>query len=362
MTRLPILNASEKRVTPKSPPVWTGFGLNGSADAARFDLTRRYVEKYQKGLKLTDPNAFAFLRQPLRDLLIKDSSSLVQLDKDQIKIGEDLLIGFVHDYESAVSIRNVDLTKHVEDGAIITFMSGAGLVLGFQKNAGWRLVSSFPFMTKVALPIVDIKKSKETSVDLMDKCYNIYSESFVKSLNRFNKWRDGYASNYFARVVSASIGKNAQPKVAEFQIEKLLTSELLGHLTSARVCDDLEIPLIPFQDTDALAKRYSTKFSESMLTQDVIEIPSIDLEFEIMLADITKDKVPSRQKGIITIKRTVLISFRVFDRFGSGPEGRKKILQMFARSSEDEDKISFNEPGDDTPERDFVFFEQILGH
>jgi hypothetical protein len=239
-------------------------------------------------------------------------------------------------------------------------MSGAGLVLGYQKNVGWRVVSSFPFITRIELHIPDVNKFRESSVDGLNFCYNVYSEAFVNFLNRFNKWRDGYASNYFSRVVSSTIGKKAQPKLVEFHIEKLLTAELLGYETSAEICDGFEIPLIPFQESDALAKRYATNFSESILTQDVVELPAIDLEFEVNLVEINKEKIPSRQKGIITIKRQILISFRAFDRIGPGPEGRKKILQTFALSPIHEDAISFLEPGDDTPERDFVFFERLI--
>ena len=31
--------------SPKEPPVWTSFGLNGGPDEQRFDLTRKFVNK-----------------------------------------------------------------------------------------------------------------------------------------------------------------------------------------------------------------------------------------------------------------------------------------------------------------------------
>lgn len=356
----PLARAEEKRYVPKAPPAWTGFGLNGSAGAARFDLTRRYVEKYQQGLPLTDPKAFAFLRQPLRDLLAKQSPPLVRLDNDAIKPGEDLLVGMVHDYEASVAIRRVEFNKPVQDGNMVTFMAGAGMVLGYQKSAGWRVVSAFPFMTRVELPIADVTKLRDVAVDSLEKIYNVHAQAFVHFLGRFSKWREGYAPNYFARVVSATIGKKAQPKLAEHGIEKLLTAELLGFEASSVICDGFDIPLIPFQENDALAKRYATKFSESMAVQDALELPEIDLEFEVNLVDLTKEKIPSRQKGIITIKRQIALSFRAFDRVGKGPDGRNKILQSFAVSPIHEDVFGYAESGDDTPDRDLIFFERLI--
>lgn len=360
MSLFRIADAREStRLVPRSAPVWAGFGLNGSAGAARFDLTRRYVQKYHAGKELKDPGAFSFLRKQLGDLLKTHASSLVRVDQESVQVGEELLLGFVHDYEAVVAVRNQDNRVNVnKDGILFTFMSGSGLVLGYQKNVGWRVVCSFPFVARVELPIADVSKFQESSVDLLGKSYEFYCQSFVKALSRFNRWRDGFSSNYFARVVSATIGKKAQPKLAGLKIENLLTPELLGHETSAIVCDGLEIPLIPYKESDALAKRYAAKFSESLLTQDVVELPLIDLEFEVSLIDIEKTVVPSRQLGIIMIRRSVTMSFRVFELAETGTS-RKKILQTFAQFNEPlEDSIK--EAADDTPERDFLFFERQI--
>ena len=347
------------RLVPKSAPVWAGFGLNGSASAARFDFTRRFVQKYQAGMELKDPGAFGFLRQQLIDLLTTSASSLVRVNKESVQVGDELILGFVHDYEAIVAVRNQDNRSNInKDGILFTFMSGAGLVLGYQKNVGWRVVCSFPFTARVELPISDVSRYQEISVDLLGKSYQFYCQSFVKTLSRFSRWRDGFSSNYFARVVSATIGKKAQPKLAGLKIENLLTPELLGHETSAIICDGLDIPLIPFQESDALAKRYAAKFSESHLTQDVVELPPIDLEFEIALIDIEKKVVPSRQIGIIMIRRSVIMSFRVFEPAETG-SSRNKILQTFAQFNEPHED-SIKEAEDDTPDRDFLFFERLI--
>ena len=96
------------------------------------------------------------------------------------------------------------------------------------------------------------------------------------------------------------------------------------------------------------------------MTQDTITLPDIDLEFEINLVDITKEKIQSRQKGVTFIRRQVIISFRAFERFDKGPDGRKKLLQTFAAAPVDEDVIGFDSVFDDTPQRDFVFFGRLI--
>jgi len=47
-----------QRSRPKSPPVWTGFGLNGGAAQARYDLTREFVSQTRK-LSLSDSKVSA---------------------------------------------------------------------------------------------------------------------------------------------------------------------------------------------------------------------------------------------------------------------------------------------------------------
>jgi hypothetical protein len=354
-----LLHAEEKRLLPKSPPVWTGFGLNGSAGQARFDLTRRYVAKHHNGMELKNPKAFAFLRQPLHDLLAKQNPPLVQF-KDAVNLGEDFLLGMAHDYEAAVAVRRVDLQKPVTDGILFTFMAGVGMVLNFEKNVGWRVISSFSFVTRDESVIPDVTQLKEAAVDHLGVAYLSHAQAFTTFLGRFNKWNAGFRSNFFAKVTRAAVGKIAQPKLLEYKLENLLTPEFIGFEVSAAVCDGLNIPLLPFQENDALAKRYATKFSESLMTQDAIAIPETDLEFEVTLVDVIKEKVPSRQRGVITLKRQVVISFRAFERTGKAPDARTKIFQTLAAAPMDDDVISYGAPEDDTPERDFIFFDRLL--
>lgn len=92
-----------QKVKPKNPPVWTGFGLNGGAAQARYDLSRAFVRQQYK-VDLADSEAFQFMIRPLHRLLADQHAGTVQF-KNSVEFGEDLLLGFVHDYETTVGAR-----------------------------------------------------------------------------------------------------------------------------------------------------------------------------------------------------------------------------------------------------------------
>ena len=98
-----------QRSRPKSPPVWTGFGLNGGAAQARYDLTREFVSQTRK-LSLSDSKAFTAESKLTASLLSQQKPPLVQF-KDSIEFGEDMLVGFAHDYEITVGARVEKMEK-----------------------------------------------------------------------------------------------------------------------------------------------------------------------------------------------------------------------------------------------------------
>jgi hypothetical protein len=151
------------------------------------------------------------------------------------------------------------------------------------------------------------------------------------------------------------VTEGALAQLQEYKLDQKFNADFLGFQASAAICDGLDIPLLPFKETDALANRYATKFSESLITQDKIAIPNADLEFEVVLIKASKEKVPSRQQGIIYLKRRIIIGVRIFDR--GLPADQQKILQVVAGAPEDSDIIRYDQPDDDNPDRDFVFFK-----
>jgi hypothetical protein len=341
------------KLRPATPPVWTGFGLNGSADQVRYDLSREFVQKkYNK--KLNEVAAFAFLREPLKNLLMSQQQGRVQF-KNSIEFGENTLLGFAHDYEAAVGAR---VEKDGENAnTLFIFMSGVGLILSFDKSTGWRVLSSFPFMLRMERPGGDLKDVRGKAIGYMGEAYTAYGNAFSYFLGRFNKWDQGFSSNYFARLTKSTIHKDVKDKLASYRIQNVLTEQLVGFSTSSALCDNLDIPLLPFQENDALAKRYAVKFADDLSAQQEISIPDADLKFEVVLRDVDKQVTASSQKGVNIVKRTVVMRVIVFDEYSSLPD--KKILNVLAAST-GEDRMPLNTTEDDTPERDLVFFDRLM--
>jgi len=356
LLNFPSLGISQgigQRNRPKSPPVWTGFGLNGSAAQARYDLTREFVRQTKK-LALTDSRAFTSDSQLIASLLKQKNPPLVQF-KSGIEFGEDLLVGFAHDYEIYVGAR---VEKDGENAnTLFIFMSGVGLILSFSPSTGWRIVSSFPFMLRLERPAGDLKNLRARAIGYMGEAYKGYANAFVHFLERFNKWDQGFSSNYFARLTKATIHPDAQLKLASYKIDQTLNSELLGFSSSSAICDNLNIPLLPFQENDALAKRYAVTFSDDLTAQGNIDIPDADLKFEVVLRDLDKKIINSSQRGVTIIRRTLVLRFLAIDEFSS--EKDKRFLNVLA-SSTHEDRTPLNSTEDDTPERDLVFFDRLL--
>jgi len=343
-----------QKLRPKSPPVWTGFGLNGGTGQARYDLTRTFLRQQKPPLELSSTEAFKFTREPLRKLLATQHADRVQF-KNQVEFGEDLLLGFAHDYETAVG------TRVEKDGqnanTLFVFMSGVGMVLAYSQSSGWRVVSSFPFMLRMERPGGDLKDVRAKAVAVMDQAYAAYGQAFSHFLGRFNKWDQGFSSNYFARLTASSVHKDALPKLTALKIQDVLNDELLGFSTSSALCDNLDIPLLPYQENDALGKRYAVKFSDSLLVQQGVTMPDADLRFEIVLRDLDKQKIDSTQRGVTIVKRTVVLRLIVFDEYSNLPD--KKLLNVLAMST-GEDRIPLQSTEDDTPERDLVFFDRLI--
>jgi len=177
-------------------------------------------------------------------------------------------------------------------------------------------------------------------------------------LGRFNRWDRGYSSNYFARLIKATIHRDAQTKIENLGFVKRYTAEFLGFTSSTALCDILNIPLLPFQETDALAKRYAVKFSDDLAAQTVIDVPDADLKFEVVLRDIDKSSVVSSYRSTANITRTVVLRFIVSEVDFSGGNDRQIINTVLRYSAGD--KLAIRSREDDTPERDYVMFDRLI--
>ena len=337
---------TKQRIRPKSPPVWTGLGFNGSTNQERYRLTRDFVKTQNR--KPSDSD-FAFMREPLRTLLAPLQPPLVQF-KQQIEFGEDLLVGFAHDFEATVGIRIEQ--DGVNANTLIIFMAGVGIILDYDKSRGWRIISSFPFMLHFERRGGDLKKVHAEAVGYLGEAYKSYAGVFVKFLARFNKWNQGFSASYFAKLTKASIHADAQTVLAKNQINELLNSELLGFSCSSLICDKLDIPLQPYRESQATSG-YAVKFSDDLTAQQgPLEMPPAYLQFEVVLRDLEKVITHSTQKRVTIIRRTLVIRL-----LASNMDER--FLNVVAASTE-EDRIPLYSTEDDTPDRDLVFFERLL--
>lgn len=219
------------------------------------------------------------------------------------------------------------------------------------------MVSSFPFMLRMERPGGDLKDIRGKAVAVMDQAYVAYGQAFSHFLKRFNKWDQGFSSNYFARLTKATIHKDAQTKLNSFGIESQLTPELLGFSSSSALCDNLDIPLLPFQENDALGKRFAVKFSDDLAAQQLIDIPDADLRFEVVLRDVDKQRIDSTQRGVTIVRRSVVLRLMVYDEYSNLPD--KRLLNVLAMST-GEDRIPLQSTEDDTPERDLVFLDRLI--
>ena len=336
-------------------PVWLGFGLNGSANQDRFSLTRDYVKKIKMQGELSNVSSFDWYRDSLNNI-VKNGQTVNLQFKKSIEIGQDLLAGFAHDYETIVACR---LEKNGRNAnQILVFMSGVGLLLAYENSSGWRIASSYPFMMRYEFLENDLSNHREKAIGHWEEVYRNYGRAYVSFLNQNSKKDNQYSANYFARLVKSEIHKDALSKLKAVNIEKFFNHELVGFTTSSAICENLNIPLLPYRENDALAKRYSVRFTDDLRVQDGVEIPDADLRFEIIIRDIDKELIPNMQKGITTIRRTLIVNFKIFAVDGSN--SAVQILQTIAYADPDEDKVPFNSKEEDVPDRDIVFYDRLL--
>jgi len=345
----------EPKLRPRSPPVWTGFGLNGGHGQSRYNLTRAFIRNTAR-VELSDSRAFRAINRDVLMPRLKTLPQLVQF-KPEVKFGEDLLLGFAHDYETTVGARIERDGQNAN--TLIVFMSGVGLILGFDQGSGWRIVSSFPFMLRMERPGGDLRNIQDRAVAVMDQAYLSYGNAFAEFLRRFNKWDQGFSTNIFARLTKASIHKDAAEQLQRLRINQIYNEEFLGFSASTAICDNLNIPLLPYQENDALAKRYSVKFSDDLTAQAEISVPDADFRFEVVLRHIEKRLTASSQRGVTIVRRNVVLRLIVYDEGAISPLPDKRLLNVLAESA-GEDRLPLDPQEDDTPERDLVMFDRLI--
>jgi len=343
----------------RDKPIWVGFGLNGSALDNRFDITREFVKR-EKNRDLSSQEAFSWFRASL-DNSVKTHNSDELRFRNEAQLGVDQLLGFVHDYEAYSIFRDVSTGAKGEIVYLIAVkMVGAGLMCTYEKNIGWRLLASFPFVMEWELQKRGSRPDlRSTDVNLVEDIYRNYGEAFSRHTKASGNLTRTSSTNYFARVVRARVHPDAEVKLQKLSLQKSLTSQFIGFTSSSEICRHLEMPLLPYLENDALANRYAVRFTEDLIAQNTIVIPDADLHFEVIVRDVEKELRPRMQFGVTEIHRLIVVDFRVYE-IDFTTNQPKRILRTIAYADSDIDKIPYEQPGYDTPDRDFVFFDRLF--
>jgi len=340
-------------------PIWVGFGLNGSTLDNRFDITREFVKK-EKNKDLSSREAFSWFRAYL-DNSVKTNNSGELRFRTEAQLGVDQLLGFVHDYEAYSIFRDVSTGSAGEAIYLIAAkMVGAGLVCTYEKNIGWRLLASFPFVMEWERQKKGSRPNlRTTDVKLVEDIYKNYGDAFSKHTKISGSLTRTSSANYFARVVRARVHPDAEVKLQKLNLHRSLTSQFIGFTSSSEICRHLQMPLLPYLENDALANRYAVRFTEDLIAQNVIVIPDADLQFEVVLRDVEKELRPRMQFGITEIRRLLVVDFRVSE-VDFATNQPKRILRTIAYADSDIDKIPYEQSDYDTSDRDFVFFDRLF--
>ncbi len=330
-------------------PVWLGFGLNIGANAAaqRFPLSNALLPIQRPGRKTTfQLEVNEAISQQLRAL--GDTVTF----QNATDIGGDTLLGAVLDYENVLEARLGDANF------IVMHMVGHGVLLDFDRTRGWSMRASYPF------PVTLLRESKgsteSTAKQYLADAYldpqNSFATSFAKATKRLSpRWKqNGGASGFNIRVTSCTIHPDVAVKLKTWGIEKNISPTWLGHLASAAICEGLDVPVVPFAETQSLGN-YTYKFSDRLTAQNV-RMPSdddIDLRIHVSLRNMAREIKYRNQFERWEAARMIVLDIKVKD------ESNQDILAI-RMGYQDEQPDALAREEDNSPARDAHFFDMAI--
>jgi len=137
-------------------------------------------------------------------------------------------------------------------------------------------------------------------------------------------------------------------------IEKNISSTWLGHLASAAICEGLDVPVVPFAETQSLGNS-TYKFSDRLTAQNV-RMPSeddIDLRIHISLRNLARDIKYRNQFERWEATRMVVLDIKVKD------DTNQDILTL-RMGYQDEQPDALAREDDNSPARDAHFFDMAI--
>lgn len=342
----PQLALAEAQGVAPIKPVWLSFGLNGPAEGAtRFPLTMALSNE-------RTPNAPDFQLQVSRSIgeQLKAAGDIAEF-RDAADFNSGVMLGAVLDYENVLSAR-VGAASF-----IVLHLVGHGVLMNFDRQRGWKMLSSFPF------PVTLLRDSKGLDAQTEAPRYlleayaggqNSFATSFAKMAKRLApRWKDT-DRGFHARVMSSSIAPDVQAKLKTWGISKNVSETWFGHLASAAACEGLAIPVIPFVETQALG-RFTYKFSDRLTAQNV-RLPDeadIDLRLHVNLRNIVRDVKFRNQYQRWEVARAVVMDVRALD-------DRNEEIVTLRMGYQDDQPDTIAKEEDLVPARDAHFFDMAI--
>lgn len=327
-------------------PTWLSFGLNGPAQGnSRFPLTLALSKaRSGKNADFQRDVSQAIARQ------LQAEGNLVDF-KDEVDINSGTLLGAALDYE------NVLAARLGTSSFVVLHLVGHGVLLNFDRNRGWKMISSFPFPVTL-LRASDGRNIQAEALKYLPEAYtdpqNSFATSFAKTARRLApRWQDR-ERGFNVRIMSSRIHPEVESKLKNWGIAKSINETWLGHLASAAACDGLGIPIVPFVETQALGK-FTYKFSEQLVAQNV-QLPEeadIDLRLHVSLRNIAREVKYLKQLQRWEVARMVVMDVRVLD------DQNQEIVTLRAGYLDDQPDTLAREE-DLVPARDAHFFDMAI--
>lgn len=331
-------------------PTWMGFGLNKPAASGRerFPLTMAMMAAPRPGKR-------AGFQIEVNDAIVpqlKAAGDFVTF-KTTSDFGGNLMLAAILDYENVLEARLGS------SSFIVLHLVGHGVLLNFDRDRSWSMRSSFPF------PVTLLRESRGGNADSEARQYlaeaytdsrNSFATSFARAAKRLApRWRESGAGQGFnIRVMSSVIHPDVQTKLTAWGIAKNVNPTWLGHLASAAICEGLDVPVVPFEESHALGN-YTYAFSERLVAQDV-RLPGeadIDLRLHVTLRNIGREIKYRSQVQRWEVTRMVVIDVRVLN-------DRNEEMVAFRLGYQDDQADALAREEDNSAARDAHFFDMAI--
>jgi hypothetical protein len=346
-----IPNYSYTQPTTSIIPNWMGFGLNVSAskERVRFPISMPLMSSRKVGKK---SNFQSELNEAIAQQL-RLAGNFVTFQPVN-NFDENWMLAAALDYENVLEV------KLGTTSFIILHLIGHGMLLNFTGNRGWRLQSSFPFPVTLIRERHNGTLSDEVNkyiVEAYTDNQNSFATSFAKFAKRLApKWKDAVTGQqgFNIRVIQSSIALEVQAKLKEWGISGNLNADWLGHLTSAAMCEGLEVPVVPFAETKSL-NDFNYLFVNRLEAEKVTlpNISDIDIRVNVAFSKISREIKYRTQLQRWEVIRIIVIDLQVLN-------DRDDEIVSVRLGYQDPQPDVLSQEVDNSPSRDAHFYDMAI--